>query len=67
MEKKYLKMEKKDEKMEKKDEKTPILEKKSTKKWKIIIDNKGNYYDVDDDKLTDLDVAKLFIQNYSKK
>jgi hypothetical protein len=52
--------------MEKKDEKTPILEKKSTKKWKIVIDNKGNYYEVGDDKLTDLDVAKLFIQIHSK-
>jgi hypothetical protein len=52
--------------MKKKDEKTPILEKKSTKKWKIVIDNKGNYYEVGDDKLTDLDVAKLFIQIHSK-
>jgi hypothetical protein len=53
--------------MEKNDEKTPYLEKKSTKIWKILINNEINYYETDDEKLSDLDIAKLFIQNSSKK
>ena len=53
--------------MEKKDDKTPILEKKSTKKWKILINNEINYYETDDKKIKDIDVAELFIKNFIKK
>ena len=52
--------------MEKKDEKTPILEKKITKKWKILINNKINYYETDDQNITDIDIVELFIQKSSK-
>lgn len=52
--------------MEKKDEKNTILEKKTTKIWKILINNEINYYETDDQKLTDLDVAKLFMQKNRK-
>jgi hypothetical protein len=59
MEKKYIKM-------EKKAEKTPILEKKSTKKWKIVINNEVNYYETDDENTSDLDVAELFMRKSAK-
>jgi len=52
--------------MEKKDEKTPILEKKSTKKWKIVINNEVNYYETDDENTSDLDVAELFMRKSAK-
>lgn len=52
--------------MEKKDEKIPILEKKNIKKWKILINNEINYYETDDQNITDIDVAKLFMQKNSK-
>lgn len=52
--------------MEKKDEKTPILEKKSTKKWKILINNEINYYETDDEKVNDIVVAELFMNKTIK-
>jgi hypothetical protein len=52
--------------MEKKDDKTLILEKKSTKKWKILINNEINYYETDDEKIKDIDVAELFMNKTIK-
>jgi hypothetical protein len=52
--------------MEKKDEKTPILEKKSTKKWKILINNEINYHETDDEKVNDIVVAELFMNKTIK-
>jgi hypothetical protein len=52
--------------MEKKDKKTPILEKKSIKKWKILINNEINYYETDDEKIKDIDVAELFMNKNIK-
>jgi hypothetical protein len=47
--------------MEKKDDKPLILEKKSIKKWKIVIDEEVNYYETDDEKINDIAVAELFM------
>jgi molybdopterin converting factor small subunit len=52
--------------MEKKDEKTVVLEKKSTKKWKILINNEINYYETDDEKIKDIDVVELFMNKTVK-
>jgi hypothetical protein len=52
--------------MEKKDEKTVVLEKKSTKKWKILINNEINYYETDDKKIKDIDVVELFMNKTIK-
>lgn len=52
--------------MEKKDDKTLILEKKSTKKWKILINNEINYYETDDEKINDIVVAELFMNKTIK-
>ena len=52
--------------MGKKDDKTPILEKKSTKKWKILINNEINFYETDDKKIKDIDVAELFMNKTIK-
>jgi molybdopterin converting factor small subunit len=53
--------------MEKKDEKRVVFEKKSTKKWKILINNEINYYETDDEKIKDIDVVELFMNKNSKK
>lgn len=53
--------------MEKKDEKMVVLEKKSTKKWKILINNEINYYETDDEKIKDIDVVELFMNKTVKK
>ena len=52
--------------MEKKDEKTVVLEKKSTKKWKILINNEINYYETDEKKIKDIDVVELFMNKTIK-
>lgn len=52
--------------MEKKDEKTPISEKKSTKKWKLLINNEINYYETDDQNITDINVVEVFMKKTVK-
>ena len=52
--------------MEKKDEKNTILEKKTTKIWKILINNEINYYETDYQNITDIDIVELFMQKSSK-
>jgi hypothetical protein len=67
--KKAQKRVKNTQKTEKNDKKDPKINKKNqkyTRKWVIIINKEVNYFESKDDSLSNLDVAKFFIQNFTK-